>query len=71
MAETVALKKVYAQLRKIEATMATRQQMNALVATIEILGTAETMKQIAESTEDIRKGRVKPISSVKNLFSEA
>lgn len=70
MSEAVSISDVYEELKKIERNMVTKNELESLTDTIEILSNPETMKQLAGSAEDIRKGRVKQIASTKDLLSE-
>ncbi|MBU0628729.1 MAG: hypothetical protein KKC75_06050 [Nanoarchaeota archaeon] len=70
MAETISIKQVYDEVKKMEKDMVTKKEMMSLIDTIGIMGNPETMNQVAESMEDIKKGRVKEVSSVKDLMSE-
>lgn len=70
MAEAISIKKVYDELKKIEKEMVTKKEITSLIDTIEIMGNPETMKQIAESMDDIKQGKVREVNSVKDLMSE-
>ena len=70
MAETVSIKKIYEELKNIEKKMVTKKEIESLTDTIKIVSNPETMKQIAESMEDIKHGRVKEVNSVKDLIKE-
>lgn len=70
MTEAVSMKEVYEELKKIERNMATKTELESLADTIEILSNPETMKQLVGSAEDIRKGKVKQITSAQDLISE-
>jgi len=70
MAETVSIKKVYEELKNIEKKMVTKKEIESLTDTIKIISNPETMKQIAESMEDIKHGRVKEVNSAKDLIKE-
>ena len=70
MAETISIKRIYDELKKMEKQMVTKKEMLSLIDTIGIMGNPETMKQIAGSMEDIKQGRVKDVSSVKDLMNE-
>ncbi len=50
--------------------MVTKKEIESLIDTIGIMSNPKTMKQIAKSMEDIKHGRVKEISSVKDLINE-
>ncbi len=67
---TVTMEKIYEELKRIEDNMVTKRDLESLRDTIEILSNPDTMKQISESLDDIQKGKVKKISSVKDLLSE-
>ena len=64
------MEKVFDELKKIERRMVTKEDMEALVDTIEITSNPETMKQVMQSEEDIKRGRVKIVHSVKGMLSE-
>lgn len=70
MSEAISIKQVYTELKKIERKMATKKEIESLSDTIGIMSNPETMKQISESMEDIKHGRVKEINSVRDLMSE-
>ena len=70
MAEAITLKQVFDELKEIERKMITKEEIEALVDTMEIMGNQHTMKQIAQSEEDIKHGRVKAIYAVKDMLSE-
>ena len=70
MPETITIKNVYDELKKIEKQMVTKSEIISLIDTIEIMGNSETMKRIAESSDDIKHGRVKPVNSVREMLSE-
>ena len=57
MAETVSMKQIYNELKKIERTMVTKQEMDVFRETIGVLGNPKTMRQIADSMDDIAHGR--------------
>ncbi len=61
---------VYQELKTIERTMATREDLDALVDTVEILSNPKTMAALRKSDLDIKEGRVKEVSSVEELLSE-
>jgi len=70
MVETITIKSVYDELKNLEKNMITKKDMESLIDTIGILGNPETMKQIADSMHDIKCGRVKEVSSAKDLLDE-
>lgn len=48
----------------------TREDVEALIDSIDILNNPETMEVLHRSDEDINAGRVKKVSSVKELLDE-
>ncbi len=70
MTGAISMKQIYEELKKIEKKMATKKEIESLMETISIMNNPDTMKQIAESIEDIKQGRVKEISSAKDLTSD-
>ena len=71
MAETITIKQVFDELKKIEKNMVTKEELEAFKDTIEIISNPETMRQIADSEEDIKQGKTKIVHSVSDLLSEA
>ena len=69
MSEAVSLQQVYEELKKIEINMVTKAEFESLTDSLEILSNPETMKQLVGSSEDIRKGRAKQVTSTKDLLS--
>ena len=70
MLETVTLKDVYRELREIKQRMVSKEEVQQLLETIEILHNPQTMRQIRASEEDIRAGRTKLVRGVKDLLAE-
>ncbi len=70
MTEAISMKQIYEELKKIEKKMATKEEVESLTETIEVLGNPETMRQIADSMADIKRGRVKEITSVRDMINE-
>jgi len=66
----ISIKEVYNELKNIEKKMVTKEDIEKFIDTIEVLNNHETMKQIVESSKDIKNGRVKEINSVNDLISE-
>jgi len=71
MSSGVTIEEVYQEIRKIRADIVRREDLEALVDTVEILSNKETMQLIRQSDEDIRHGRVKEIKSVDDLINES
>ena len=70
MAESISIKKIYEELKRIEKKMIKKKEIESLTATLSIMNNTYTIRQIADSMEDIKKGRVKEINSVKDLIKE-
>ena len=70
MSELVTIQDVYDALKRIEKKMVTREDVEALVDSIEILSNPKTMEALSKSDQDIKAGRVKEVRSVKELLSE-
>ena len=49
--------------------MAAKKEIDSLIDTVGIMGNPETLKQISESMEDIKRGRVREVHSVKDLLN--
>ena len=50
--------------------MVTREDIEVLVDSVEILSNPKTMEALRKSEEDIKAGRVKEVTSVSDLLSE-
>ena len=70
MSSGVTIDQVYQEIKKIRADMVKREDLEALVDTVEILSNPATMQAIKKSDRDIHKGRVKSISSVDDLRND-
>lgn len=67
---TTTIQQVFDELKKIESKMVTKEDMEALVDSIEILSNPETMQQLEASEADIKAGRVKEVNSVQDMLNE-
>jgi hypothetical protein len=70
MSSGVTIDEIYSEVKKIRAQMVRREDVEALVDTVEILSNPATMQLIRKSEADITHGRVKEISSVDDLLRE-
>lgn len=70
MSSGVTIEDLYQEIKKIRETMVRREDLEALIDTVEILSNPETMEWIIKSDRDIRQKRVKEISSVDDLLQE-
>ncbi|MBI3031840.1 hypothetical protein HYY69_00020 [Candidatus Woesearchaeota archaeon] len=68
MPETISIKHVYDELKKIEREMITKNELDSLFDTLAVINNPETMKQLLNSAEDIKQNRVKEIHSVKDIL---
>jgi hypothetical protein len=50
--------------------MVTREDLEALIDSVEILGNLKTMEALHKSDLDIREGRIKEVSSVEEMLYE-
>jgi hypothetical protein len=70
MSSGVTMDQVYQEIKKIRQDMVKREDLEALVDTVEILSSPASMQAIKKSDRDIRQGRTKTISSVDDLLDE-
>lgn len=66
MTPTVTLDELYLEIKKIQETMVRREDLDALLDTIEISSNPETMAAIQKSEDDIAAGRYRERSSKPN-----
>lgn len=67
MTETITINKIYDELKVIERKMVTKEEMEQILETMEILSNPDTMAQIRQSEEDIKSGKVKEIKSARDI----
>ena len=70
MTQIVTIEDDYQKIKAIEKTMVTRQNLDALIDSIEIKSNPETMEALHKSDIDIKEGRYNEISSVDDLLNE-
>lgn len=70
MAEAISMERIYGELKKIEGTMATKEDMEALVDSLEIFSNPALLQKIQESEKAISQGKVKEIHSVQDMLHE-
>ncbi len=70
MTESITIEDVYQELKAIERKMVTREDLEALIDSVEILSNPKTMEALRKSDLDIKEGKVKEVSSVEELLSE-
>jgi len=66
----ITIEEVYNKLIHIEEHMATKEDIELLIDTIEILSNHDTVEALNRSDADIRQGRVKQIKGVADLLDE-
>lgn len=67
---SLTMQEIYNKLLPIEENMVTKSQMESFIDTIEILSDHETMHALIKSEDDIKEGRIKRISGVRDLIAE-
>jgi len=67
MAESITLNILYKELKLIEQKMATKEELNRMLETLEILSNPSTMEQLRESEKEISLGKFKEIKSVRDI----
>ncbi len=70
MTESITIEDIYQELKAIEKKMVTRDDLEALIDSVEILSNPKTMEALRKSDLDIKEGRVKEVSSVEELLSD-
>jgi antitoxin YefM len=71
MTTDITIQDVYKELQQIRKEMVRREDLDALMDTIELMNNPEKMELIKKSHEDIRKGRVKEFTSIEDLLSRS
>jgi len=69
MAETVTLQKVFHEIREIKKTMVSKEEIENLLETWEILHDPETVRQLRAAEQDIKAGRTRPVRNVKDILA--
>jgi antitoxin YefM len=70
MVGSITIEDVYKELKKMEEKMVKREDIEALIDTVEIMSNPKTMKALHKSDQDIKAGRVKKVISVKDMLDE-
>ncbi len=70
MADSVTIEDVYQEIKRLKEKMVTREDIKALIDTVEILSNPKTMAALHKSDSDIKAGRVKEVTSVEEMLSE-
>jgi hypothetical protein len=67
---SVTIQEVYHKLLSIEEHMVTKEELEPLIDTIEILSNRETMEALSKSDDDIKNGKIKSITGIEDLLAE-
>ncbi|MBW1668200.1 MAG: hypothetical protein JRI79_13505 [Deltaproteobacteria bacterium] len=67
MRQTIDLKKLFDELKRIKKSMITHDDMNRFIETLDLLLNPSSMEQIYASERDIELGNIKEINSVSDL----
>jgi len=67
MEKMIGLQEVYEKLRAIERAMVTKKEIESALESVMVYSNDDTMRQIEESEKDVKSGKVKKISSVKDI----
>lgn len=70
MADSVTIEDVYQEIKRLKEKMVTRKDIEALIDTVEILSNPKTMEALHKSERDIKAGRVRKVTSAKDLLDE-
>ena len=70
MTESITIEDIYQELKAIERKMITREDLEALIDSVEIRSNPKTMEALRRSDLDIKEGRVKEVSSVEDILGE-
>jgi PHD/YefM family antitoxin component YafN of YafNO toxin-antitoxin module len=70
MPESVTIQDLYEAIKRIEQKMVTKEDLDSLIDSVEILNNPKTMDALRRSEEDIKEGRVKEVTSVEDLLAE-
>ena len=69
MSSSASIQDVFDELKRIESKMITREEFEGMVDSLAVLSNDDTMKQIIDSVKDIENGKVKEVSSVKDIIA--
>ena len=70
MTNSITIEDVYQELKRMEEKMVTREDIEALIDSVEILSNSKTMEALRKSDQDIKAGRVREVNSVADLLDE-
>ena len=70
MTESISNEDLYHELKRLEERMVTREDLDAIIDSVEILANPETMEALRKSDGDVKEGRVKEVASVQDMLDE-
>jgi len=70
MTNSVTIEDLYQEIKRMEEKMVTREDIEALIDSVEILSNPKTMEALRKSDRDIKAGRVREVTSVEDLLGE-
>jgi PHD/YefM family antitoxin component YafN of YafNO toxin-antitoxin module len=70
MTETATIQDVYRELLEIKTHMVSKEELQQILDTTEILQNPKTMTQVRSSEQDIKSGRTKKVKTVKDLLAD-
>jgi len=70
MACSITIEDVYQEIKIIERNMVTKEDLDAIIDSVEILSNPKTMESLFKSDLDIKEGRVKEVLSVEDMLDE-
>lgn len=70
MTNSITIEDVYQELKRMEEKMVTREDIEALIDSVEILSNPKTMEVLRKSDQDIKAGRVREVNSVADLLDK-
>jgi antitoxin YefM len=70
MTDLITIEDVYRERKRMEEKMVTREDIEALIDSVEILSNPKTMEALRRSDQDIKAGRVREVTSIEDLLDE-
>lgn len=70
MPQAITIQDVYKELKEIKQNMVSKQEVENLIETMEILHNPNTMAQVRASDTDIKTGRTRPVKNMNDLIAE-
>ena len=67
MEQKIDLKQLNNEMKKIKNRMITKDEMNRFLETLAIISNEDTMKQIQNSEQDIKVGKIREANSSNDL----